>query len=195
MWDERYSAEQYVYGKTPNDFLMQMADKLKKGDVLSLAEGEGRNAVYLARQGFKVTAVDASRVGLAKAEKLAREFGVSIETVVSDLADYAIQQEAWDSIVSISCHVHQDLRKRLHRDVVAGLKQGGTFLLEAYTPRQLEFRTGGPSSVEHLMDLESLRHELNGLDIVHGQELERDVVEGIYHTGRASVVQVFARKP
>jgi len=195
MWDERYSVEQYVYGRAPNDFLLQMTDKLKKGDVLSLAEGEGRNAVYLARQGFRVTAVDASGVGLAKAEKLAREFGVCIETVVADLADYAIQEEAWDSIVSISCHVHRDLRKRLHRDVVAGLKKGGTFLLEAYTPRQLEFGTGGPSSVEHLMDLEALTNELNGLDIIHGQELVRDVVEGIYHTGRASVVQVFARKP
>jgi len=194
MWDERYSVEEYVYGKAPNDFLLQMSGKLTKGDVLCLAEGEGRNAVYLARQGFRVTAVDSSKVGLAKAEKLAREFGVTIDTVVADLADYRISERAWDSIVSISCHVHQDLRKRLHRNVVTGLKNGGTFLLEAYTPKQLEFGTGGPSSAEYLMDLETLRVELDGLEFVHAKELVRDVVEGVYHTGKASVVQVFARK-
>ena len=129
--------------------LLEMSDRLKKGDVLCLAEGEGRNAVYLARQGFAATAVDSSRVGLAKADKLAQEFGVTIQTVLADLADYTIEEGVWDSIVSISCHVHQDLRRRLHRDVVAGLKEGGTFLLEAYTPKQLEFGTGGPPSAEY----------------------------------------------
>jgi len=194
MWDERYSVEQYVYGKVPNYFLVQMYGKLKTGDVLCLAEGEGRNAVYLARQGFHATAVDASKVGLAKADKLAREFGVAIETVVADLAEYRIEKGAWDSIVSISCHVQQDLRRRLHRDVVTGLREGGTFLLEAYTPKQLEFGTGGPSSTDYLMDLETLRKELHGLEIIHGKELVRDVVEGSHHTGKASVVQILARK-
>jgi len=194
MWDETYSVEQYVYGKEPNDFLLQMSGKLKAGNVLCLADGEGRNGVYLARSGFNVTSVDSSRVGLAKAEKLAVEFGVAIETVVADLADFEIEEKAWDSIVSISCHVHKDLRRRLHGDVVAGLKAGGTFLLEAYTPKQLEFGTGGPSSLEYLMDLESLRKELDGLEIIHGMELVRDVVEGVKHTGKASVVQVLARK-
>lgn len=194
MWDERYSTEQYVYGKRPNDFLSQMSGKLKKGSVLCLAEGEGRNAVFLAQQGFEVTGVDSSKVGLAKADKLARERGVVIETVIADLADYEIKEGAWDSIVSISCHLHQDTRRRLHRDVVAGLKEGGTFLLEAYTPKQLDFGTGGPSSKEYLMDLEALRKELDGLEIVHGKELVRDVLEGTHHTGKGSVVQILARK-
>ena len=195
MWDERYSVEQYVYGKEPNDFLVAMTGELKKGNVLCLAEGEGRNSVYLARQGFSATAVDSSGIGLAKARKLAEEFGVAIETVVADLADYKIDEDAWDSIVSLWCHVHQDLRKRLHGDVVAGLRTGGTFLLEAYTPGQLEFGTGGPSSREYLMDLESLKEELDGLELLHAEELVRDVVEGIHHTGKAAVVQVLARKP
>ena len=194
MWDERYSVEEYVYGKTPNDFLVHMSGKLKKGKVLSLAEGEGRNAVYLARQGFDATAVDSSKVGLAKANELAREFGVSIETIVSDLADYKIEVAAWDSIVSIWCHVHENQRKQLHRDVVAGLREGGTFLLEAYTPKQLEFGTGGPSSKEYLMDLQTLKEELDGLEFIHAQELVREVVEGIHHTGQAAVVQILARK-
>ena len=194
MWDERYSVEEYVYGKAPNDFLKQMSGKLKKGKALCLADGEGRNSIYLAGQGFDVTAVDSSKVGLAKANKLALEFAVTIETVHADLADYEIEEGAWDSIISISCHVPRDLRRRLHRDVVAGLKQGGTFLLEAYTPRQLEFGTGGPSSTDRLMDLASLKKELTGLEFLHGKEVVRDVVEGTYHTGKGAVVQVLARK-
>ena len=86
MWDERYSADEYVYGTAPNDFLSSMTDKLERGKVLCLAEGEGRNAVHLAREGFAVTAVDSSRVGLAKAEKLGREHGVAIEAIHADLA-------------------------------------------------------------------------------------------------------------
>jgi len=194
MWDERYSGEEYVYGKEPNDFLRQMSGQLQKGRVLCLAEGEGRNSVYLARQGFEATAVDSSKVGLAKAERLAAEFGVAIETVVSDLADYRIEAGAWNSIVSISCHLHQGLRRRVHRDVVAGLKAGGTFLLEAYTPKQLEFGTGGPSSREYLMELATLEVELDGLEFMHAKELVRDVVEGTHHTGKAAVVQILARK-
>ena len=194
MWDEEYSVEEYVYGKKPNEFLLEMSEKLTKGSVLCLAEGEGRNAVHLARQGFAATAVDLSKVGLAKAEKLAQEFGVTIQTVTADLDDYVIEKGVWDSIISISCHVHQDLRRRLHRDVVAGLKEGGTFLLEAYTPKQLELQTGGPPSAEYLMELAALREELDGLEFIHGQELVRDVVEGINHTGKGSVVQVLARK-
>ena len=194
MWDERYSVEEYIYGETPNDFLLEMSDRLKKVNVLCLAEGEGRNAVYLARQGFAVTAVDSSGVGLAKAEKLAMESGVSIQTVLADLADYTIEAGAWDSIVSIFCHLQRDLRKRVHKDVVAGLKDGGTFLLEAYTPKQLEFTSGGPRSETYLMELGDLREELDGLEFLHGRELVRDVIEGVKHTGKGSVVQLLARK-
>lgn len=194
MWDEKYSVEEYVYGKEPNEFLLKMSGKLKKGSVLCLAEGEGRNAVHLARQGFSATAVDSSSVGLAKAVKLAQEFGVAIQTVTADLAEYVIEKGSWDTIISISCHVHQDLRKRLHRDVVAGLREGGTFLLEAYTPKQLEYQTGGPPSAEYLMELATLKEELDGLEFIHGQELVRDVIEGINHTGKGSVVQVLAQK-
>jgi SAM-dependent methyltransferase len=194
MWDEEYSVDEYVYGTAPNDFLFSMTDKLKKGRVLCLAEGEGRNAVHLAREGFSATAVDSSKVGLEKAERLADKNGVSIETVLVDLADFAIVDDSWDSIISISCHLPPALRKKVHRDVVAGLRKGGTFLLEAYTPKQLELGTGGPPSAELMMDLETLRDELSGLKVVHGVELVRNVVEGVNHTGMGSVVQVLAEK-
>lgn len=194
MWDKIYSIDEYVYGKSPNNFLEEMTGKLKKGNVLCLAEGEGRNAVYLAKQGFAVTAVDSSSVGLKKAEKLAQEQGVKIDIVHSDLAKYKIESNSWDSIVSISCHVPPQIRKNIHKDVIAGLKQAGIFLLEAYTPAQLEFKTGGPPCAEFMMDLVTLKDELSGLEFVHGKELIRDVIEGINHTGKGSVVQVLARK-
>ena len=194
MWDEEYSVDEYVYGTEPNDFLLSMTEKLKKNRVLCLAEGEGRNAVHLAREGFAATAVDSSRVGLEKAERLAHQNGVVIETVLVDLADFTVVKDSWDSIVSISCHLPPDLRKKIHRDVVAGLRKGGTFLLEAYTPEQLEYGTGGPPSAEYMMDLETLREELSGLKIVHGVELVRNVVEGVNHTGMGSVVQVLAER-
>ena len=194
MWDEEYSVDEYVYGTEPNDFLLSMTEKLKKGRVLCLAEGEGRNAVHLAGEGFTATAVDSSRVGLEKAERLAHKNGVAIETVLVDLADFTMVNDSWDSIVSISCHLPPDLRKKVHRDVVAGLKKGGIFLLEAYTPKQLEFGTGGPPSAELMMDLATLREELSGLKIVHGVELVRNVVEGVNHTGMGSVVQILAER-
>jgi SAM-dependent methyltransferase len=194
MWDEKYATDKYVYGTKPNDFLVSMTNRLKKGRVLCLAEGEGRNAVHLAKAGFTAVAVDSSTVGLAKARKLAQNKGVSIETEVVDLNDFAMGEHCWDSIVSIFCHLPAHLRKQVHSSVVAGLKEGGTFLLEAYTPKQIEYGTGGPHTAEFMMDLETLFDELAGLKIVHGQETVRKVVEGIGHTGMASVVQILAEK-
>jgi SAM-dependent methyltransferase len=194
MWDEVYSVGQYVYGRTPNGFLSERTNQLRRGSVLCLAEGEGRNAVYLAMHGFTVTAVDSSLVGLRKAEKLAKDNGVEIRVVHADLADFEIGMHAWDSIVSIFCHLPPELRQHVHRGVVAGLKEGGTFLLEAYTPKQLEYGTGGPPSAAYMMNLADLKVELRGLSIMHGVEVIRDVIEGTKHTGTASVVQILAEK-
>jgi 2-polyprenyl-3-methyl-5-hydroxy-6-metoxy-1,4-benzoquinol methylase len=195
MWNQRYSQPDYVYGKTPNDFLVQVADHIPQGRVLCLAEGEGRNAVYLAQQGYQVTAVDASTVGLEKAQNLAAEKGVTIDTLVADLADFVIQPETWDGIVSIFGHLPPALRAQIHRQVVAGLRSGGVFVLEAYTPRQLTFKTGGPPTAELLMELATLQQELAGLTFSHAVELERVIQEGQFHQGQSAVVQVLALKP
>lgn len=192
MWDERYRSEEYAYGKTPNKFLEEHFSAIPKGRVLSLAEGEGRNAVFLARQGYSVTAVDGSRVGLQKAEKLAAEWGVTVELIHADLADFDMGENSWDGIISIFCPLPSAQRMELHKKVVAGLKLKGIFLLEAYTPNQLKYRTGGGNSADTMASKESLSHELEGLSFRHLVELERDVIEGIYHTGFGSVVQVIA---
>ncbi|HJQ34803.1 MAG TPA: class I SAM-dependent methyltransferase [Pyrinomonadaceae bacterium] len=194
MWDERYGIEEYAYGTQPNEFLLEKFGHIPKGEVLSLAEGEGRNAVFLARQGYTVTAVDASRVGLDKAKRLAEENGVVVELVHADLADYDLGEERWDGIVSIFCPLPSSLRKSLYKRVEAGLKRNGVFLLEAYTPDQLKHGTGGGSSADVMQTEESLRLELPGLKFRHLVELERDVREGIYHTGVGAVVQAIASK-
>lgn len=194
MWDERYNQPDYVYGTTPNDFLVEVIGQIPKGRILCLADGEGRNGVYLAKQGGQVTSIDASPVGLAKARKLAAENSVEIETIVADLAEFSIQPNSWDAIVSIFCHLSPSIRSRLYRQVVSGLRPGGVFVLEGYTPRQLEFKTGGPSDVEFLLDLPTLQRELEGLEFKHAIELEREIQEGLLHQGRSAVLQILAVK-
>ena len=124
MWDERYSDKDYVYGKDPNEFLANAVEKIPTGKVLCVAEGEGRNAVFLAERGYEVYAVDASAVGLEKARKLAEERGVSIHTTVSDLAHFDIEPQSLDGVVSIFAHVPPQVRKELHSKIVDGLRPG-----------------------------------------------------------------------
>jgi SAM-dependent methyltransferase len=194
FWNERYSAEEYAYGTAPNDFLAEVANRIPPGRVLCLAEGEGRNAVFLAEKGYQVVGVDASPVGLEKARRLAASRGVEVETIVADLANFDIAPDSWSGIVSIWAHLPPPVRKRLHRQAVDGLVEGGAFVLEAYTPAQLAFGTGGPPVAELMMDLKSLREELAGLDFVIAREMERDVREGMFHGGRSAVVQILAFK-
>ena len=198
MWDERYSEDGFAYGTQPNDFLKAEYSHIPKGgNVLCLAEGEGRNAVFLAMQGYSVTAVDQSAVGLQKAEKLARECGVSITTEVADLADYDLGCEKWDGVVSIWAHVPIELRKKLHTAVVRSLKQGGVLILESYTERHIEMEgVGGPpaSQKDFFMSLDKLALELKDLDFIVACEIDRYISEGKYHVGESAVVQVVAMK-
>ena len=194
-WDERYRQAGFIYGTSPNDFLVSVVDSLPMGKVLSLAEGEGRNGVYLASLGYSVTGVDGSATGLEKAVRLAAERGVSFTPIVADLSDFTIMPETWDGIVSLFCHLPSALRVPLHRRVVGGLKPGGTFILEAFSKEQLGRDTGGPPSLDMLMDLDELMVELKGLDFIHARRVERDVREGRCHNGPASVVQLLGVKP
>ena len=196
MWDERFSEPGFAYGTEPNDFLRENFERMSKGQVLCLAEGEGRNAVFLAENGFDVTAVDGSKVGLEKAVKLASSRGVTIKTIHADLADFEIEPNAWNAIVSLWVHLPPILRSAVHKKVVAGLKPGGTFLLEAYTPKQVEFGTGGPrrEQIERTMTLAALREELKPLRLEIARETTREIYEGKYHNGLSAVVQILAFK-
>jgi SAM-dependent methyltransferase len=195
MWNERYSQPGFAYGTEPNEFLAAVASQIPVGPVLSLGEGEGRNAAFLASLGHRVVAVDQSEVGLAKAKLLASERGLSIETVSADLAEYRIEPGRWAGIVSVFCHLPRRIRIPLYAAAVRGLRPGGVFVLESYTPRQLDRGTGGPKDPDMLPTLTELTLELAGLEFVHARELDREVREGAYHTGVASVVQVVGMRP
>jgi SAM-dependent methyltransferase len=193
-WDARYTEEGWAFGTDPNDFLREQAGQLPAGRILCLAEGQGRNAVWLAQRGHDVTAVDQSTVGLRDANRLAAERGVAIATVRADLDDYAIEPDSWQGIVSIYAHVDGALRARVHARVERGLTPGGVFVLEAYRPEQIGRGTGGPPDDDRMVNLERLRRELPSLEFLVTREVEREVLEGHRHRGMSSVVQLVARR-
>ena len=192
-WDERYAEPDFAYGDAPNDFLVSQGARLQ-GPVLCLAEGQGRNAVYLATLGLEVTAVDQSAVGLACAEQLAAQKGVTIQTAVADLGAFDLGDERWGAIVSIFAHVPAAIRQSVHGRIATALKPGGLFVLEAYRPEQLGLGTGGPQNPALMMSLDGLREELTGLDWLEGAEVEREIHEGVYHNGLSRTIQVICRK-
>jgi SAM-dependent methyltransferase len=183
-WDERYAPDEYVFGTEPNEFLRDHADRIPPGRVLSLGEGEGRNAVFLAERGHTITAIDASPRGLAKARALADARGVDarIDTIVADLTDYEPEVGAYAGVISIFCHLPPPVRTVVHARAIRALAP-------------LAFGTGGPKDLALLYSLDELRADLDGLELEVARELERTVVEGPRHTGRAAVVEVVARKP
>lgn len=190
MWNERYGRDEYLYGTAPNDFLAGQARRIPPdGRVLCLADGEGRNSVYLASLGHKVTAVDFSAVALRKAARLAEQHGVRVELEQADLSRYRLEPDHWDGILSIFCHLPPVARHHLHQQIPSALTGQGLLILEAYTPQQLGRGTGGPPDAELMMSAATLREELAELDFLLLEERERDVVEGHGHTGRGAVVQ------
>jgi SAM-dependent methyltransferase len=193
MWEERYrAADGFLYGTEPNDFVAESVVGLPIGDALCLADGEGRNGVYLAGLGHRVTSVDVAATGLAKATRLADDRGVELTTILADLADFDLGDNRWDLIVSVFAHTPPEVRARVHAAVARALRPGGRFILEAYTPGQIGRGTGGPPIPELTMTLDGLRRELTGMTIEHGIEKIRPVIEGPGHTGEGAVVQVVA---
>lgn len=195
FWDERYSGDDLAYGSAPNDFLSSMADKLPtSGQALDIGAGEGRNALFLASRGLNVLAIDQSAVGMQKAQRLAQERSLMLRTQAVDLQDFDAEHNAFDVVSSIFVHLPATLRAAVHHRVASWLKPGGVFLLEAYAPDQIKRGTGGPQEPSLLASLEAIVGELAGLKIEHQAALVRNVSEGRFHTGQASVVQVLARQ-
>jgi cyclopropane fatty-acyl-phospholipid synthase-like methyltransferase len=194
MWNERYSVAEYVYGTEPNSFLAEHAHLLG-GPVLSLAEGEGRNAVFLASLGLEVHGVDQSEVGLAKAQALARSRNVTIRTEVADLGDFTPAENYYGSVVSISAHLPSTIRNRLYPLVERCLKVGGIIILEAYSEAQLARDTGGPKDLDMLMTPAKVKREFPHLQPLLLHERQREVREGAAHSGMASVIQFIATRP
>ena len=193
FWNERYASDEYLYGSDPNSFLVEQADLLT-GPVLSLSEGEGRNAVFLALLGLKVHGVDISEVALTKATALAELNNVEIQTEVADLAIFKPEENFYGSVISISAHLSSSIRANLYPLVEKCLKPGGIITLEAYSESQLTRNTGGPKDIDMLMTIDKLQCEFPNCEPILVRELEREISEGEGHSGLASVVQFVARK-
>lgn len=194
-WDKRYSESGYAYGTEPNDFLKQNFSTIPKGKVLSIAEGEGRNAVFLAKQGYQVTAIDSSIVAINKAEQLARQQQVDINFIHHDLLSFDFGENQWEGIVSIFLPIVRQDRLNLYPRLTESLKNDGVFLMEAYTPEQINFGTGGGKDSRTMQTVDTITSELLQMNFLRKRQLERVVKEGKYHTGLASVLQVVAKKP
>ncbi len=194
-WDERYSQSGFFFGTEPNDFLVENAGLFKKNmRVLCLADGEGRNSVFIAKQGCQVTAVDFSSVAIEKMKAFAKKNGVQVEGICADLNDFDLGTKKWDAVVSIWCHLPSVIRKKLHQRVVQSLKPSGIYLLESYTPNQIGKATGGPKDPDMLLDEAKVKEELAPLKTVKLIETEREVHEGARHNGLSSVIQLVAQK-
>jgi Methyltransferase domain len=195
FWDQNFSIPGYKYGTAPNAFLVQQAQLLPPAAaVLVPGDGEGRNSVWLAQQGHRVTAMDASAVGLQKAQALAAGRGVSIQTERADLADWTPVPASADAVVLTFVHLPPSIRAGAHRRLAAALRPGGWLLLEAFHPLQLGHTSGGPKAVEMLYTLAMLRDDFDGrLSEVMAWEGEVALDEGPGHQGRAHVTRWMGR--
>jgi SAM-dependent methyltransferase len=203
MWSARYrdAGEDYLFGVAPNKFLAERSDVMKKGQtVLSIADGEGRNSVWLAEQGLAVTAVEIAAVAVDKAKKLAAERGVSVAFEVADIFapnwPPAPFVAAFDWVVGIFIQfAAPNERARQFAAMKQATRPGGRILLQGYTPAQLNYRTGGPSAIENLYTADMLRDAFSDWDIEELIEYEDDLSEGARHQGRSALIGLVARKP
>lgn len=197
FWDQNFSVAGYKYGTAPNAFLVAQAHRMAPAsDVLVPGDGEGRNGVWLAQQGHRVTAMDGSSVGLRKAQALAHERGVTISTVLGDLADWTPEPSAFDAVVLTFVHLPPAIRSGAHRRLAAALRPGGLLLLEAFHPLQLQHASGGPKDAAMLYTTELLRADVGAvLDEQWAWSGEVTLDEGPGHQGLAHVTRWIGRRP
>ena len=195
FWDQRYAEQGHAYGLNPNAFLVSQRTRFQPDQsVLVIGEGEGRNGVWLAEQGLHVVAVDQSRVGLQKAEELARQRGVEIETHCADLRHWQWPQDRFDFAVSIFVHFPPDCRETIHQACLASLKPGGYLIMQAFTPEQLDYSSGGPPVKEMLFSEKMIRSDFAASEIELLETGVCELAEGKYHCGEGAVLNLIARK-
>lgn len=195
FWNQRYASSEFAYGRLPNDFLVQHAESIAPaGAVLCLGDGEGRNSVWLARQGFGVTAIDIAEEGIRKARTLAADCGATLHTRVGDVCTFDAGERRWDAIVSIFLHLPPKARSALHARCMRALRPGGVFLYEAYGSGQAGRDTGGPKEAALLPQIDEVRPDFDGARIEHAFAGLREVNEGALHRGLAEVVQLVVRR-
>jgi 2-polyprenyl-3-methyl-5-hydroxy-6-metoxy-1,4-benzoquinol methylase len=195
FWDKRYEELDYAYGKEANQFLTEQQHRLEPGiKTLVVGDGEGRNGVWLASQGLEVLSIDLSPVGLEKAEALAIEHRVKIQTLCADLTLWNWPEAEYNLVVAIYVHFAPEVRQQMHRAMLKALKPGGLLILEAFNMKQLQYQieydSGGPKIPAMLYDPKMLRQDFAGGKILELTETITELREGQYHNGKASVIRL-----
>ncbi|MBL6445303.1 class I SAM-dependent methyltransferase [Fulvivirga sp. 29W222] len=198
-WDERYRKEEYAYGKQPNHYLKEQLAELEAGSILFPAEGEGRNAVYAACQGWNVDAFDISKEGRNKALLLAEKNNVTINYQVGELPDLNYDVGQFDAIALIYAHFPAHLKSAYHKLLDKYLVKGGVIIFEAFSKKHLEYRlknekVGGPRDLESLFSIEELRSDFANYEVLELEEKEVELNEGLYHNGKSSVIRFVGKK-
>ena len=197
FWNERFDKEEFIFGKEPNEYLVEKAKQyLKPKDkVLCIADGEGRNGVWLAKQGMQVVGFDASDIALVKAKQFAKENQVEVEYSFSDTDSYAWPENTYDAVIGIFIQfADPEMRARIFQQAYKATKPGGLFILQGYTPKQLEYKTGGPSLIEHLYTEEMIRDLAKEFEILDLRFYEKELSEGARHAGMSALLGMVAQK-
>ena len=194
FWNQRYSDQEYAYGKEPNQFFAEEIKKLTAGTALFPCDGEGRNSVYAATRGWKVSAFDFSASGKEKADKLASENGVEISFQTADASTVEYEPAQFDLIVFTFAHLPENIRTRLHAEAIHWLRPGGKIIYEAYNPKQLNNNTGGPKDLNMLGSREVIVADFGRLTTQYLEELQVEVNEGKFHNGLADVIRFVGTK-
>lgn len=194
FWNERYQSAEYIYGIQPNEFLVEQLKSLPHGEILLVAEGEGRNAVYAAKLGWHVTAIDFSEDGKKKALDLAAAKQVFIDYQVIEAEKYDFPTEKFDAIALIYAHFDEQNRGFIHQKCIDSLKKGGIIILEGFNKNQLNYTSGGPKKESMLYNTEMLEKDFENLAVKHTIELQIELSEGKFHKGAAEVIRFIGRK-
>jgi cyclopropane fatty-acyl-phospholipid synthase-like methyltransferase len=197
FWNERFDKKEFIFGKEPNEYLVEQVSLYLKpnSSVLCIADGEGRNGVWLAKQGMRVTSFDVSDIALSKANQFAADNKVNIQYSLCDTDGFDWQTNSYDAVVAIFIQfADPEMRARIFKQAYRTLKPGGLFILQGYTPKQLEYKTGGPSLIEHLYTEEMIRELSQDFEILQIQCYEKELSEGARHTGMSALLGMVAKK-
>ncbi|GEO11301.1 class I SAM-dependent methyltransferase [Segetibacter aerophilus] len=198
-WNDRYRSEDFAYGEEPNNYFKEQLEKLKPGAILFPAEGEGRNAVFAARLGWKVSAFDISVEGRSKALKLAEANEVTIDYQVGELKALQFSADQFDAIALIYAHFPADVKSYYHKALDKYLRKNGTVIFEAFSKKHLEYierneKVGGPKDLGMLFSIDELKADFENYEIVELVEKEIELSEGVFHNGQGSVIRFVGRK-
>ena len=198
-WNDRYSNSAFAYGEEPNNFFKEQIEKLNPGTILLPAEGEGRNAVYAAKLGWKVAAFDISEEGKNKALKLAEANNVKIDYKVGELETLNYQPEQFDAIALIYAHFPAEIKSYLHKTLETYLRKDGIIIFEAFSKKHLEYlaindKVGGPKDIESLFSTEEIKADFPNYEIIQLEEIEIELNEGLFHNGKGSVIRFVGKK-